>query len=481
MRFSLAVNRAFDYKLPPGDPEWGRFNDSFENVELTAEELVAEIRLGHSICAQHSGRRSKANFILAQHFCLDFDNHRFADVLSDRFVREHAAFLHTTVSNTAANPRCRAVFLLLHPIRSREKYEEFMTALVELAYLHLQADRSCKDSARFFFGSLNCQIEWLGNTVSLQTLADEIVLPYREKLREQAKAAAPVGPVIVAGSASPRLLESKLEALLQRVRVAPDGEKHNELNLVAYTLGGYVAAGYYALAETEAALQQAILQRGGLRDERAAYKTIANALRDGASQPIYFHDRPQAVSLRAGVAYAKGYARGFHDALVATGAVGLWEARGYSPGQVDFYNLGLTDRVVDGDGVILAGPALTMPCYGPGRTLTDVRYLPLDGGEELYETSAPLFLADPDGPELPLLLFSSPEDAVLGNILVGNRYVVGAAPLGAIPAGLDLAGQLLLPVGKAARPDSRIEIRRVPFSSLRQFAADGGRLEEFLQ
>ena len=76
MRYILAVNRTIRGKLAKdaSSAQWAAFNDGFENVELTAGQIAAEIRAGHAIAPQHNGRRKAAHWTRAQHIGIDLDN-----------------------------------------------------------------------------------------------------------------------------------------------------------------------------------------------------------------------------------------------------------------------------------------------------------------------------------------------------------------------------------------------------------------------
>jgi hypothetical protein len=77
----------------------------------------------------------------------------------------------------------------------------------------------------------------------------------------------------------------ELEVACQKVRTAPDGQKHCVLNKMAFLCGGYVGTGFLAENEARLALRAAISSRqvDSLND---AFRTIEDGLRDGQRKPL---------------------------------------------------------------------------------------------------------------------------------------------------------------------------------------------------
>lgn len=144
-----------DGKLAPGDPIWARFNASFENLEASPHAIGWMIDDGRPFTTWHSHNwRTSANFICGQHLGVDFDTQGVDATLADPFVDTYAAIVYATPSSTPEAPRSRAVFLLDAPIMQASNYVRAASALIWL--FGGQADRQCKDAARFFYGSLAC-------------------------------------------------------------------------------------------------------------------------------------------------------------------------------------------------------------------------------------------------------------------------------------------------------------------------------------
>jgi hypothetical protein len=289
---------------------WRKFNGDFRNVEITVPEWMGEVYQGHAFTTCHQRYRDSDNFLSASHLALDFDSgdyrSSFSYLLRDPFIYCFAAFLYTTPSHTADNPKCRVCFALDRPIRNRDKYKLLAQSLLhrygrpkkgdsegEKAYR--AADRSCRDVCRLFFGSEGCEVEYLGNTLSLEVAKTELVMPFMEwqqhrdeELKERVRTAVVMEP----GNVSRETLQRHLDSLLHHVRTAPDGQKHFVLRDISRTVGGYVASGYYDESSAVAALEKAISDNPGqINDRQAAKETIIQSVAYGRSAPLKFEKR----------------------------------------------------------------------------------------------------------------------------------------------------------------------------------------------
>lgn len=273
---------------------WRWFNGGFQNVRLTLEELADHITAGHAYTTQHRGYRRSANFVTGQHVGLDFDALRAGTTLADMVARhpliaDHAALLHTTASHKPEQPRARVVFALDRPISDPAKYTLLARALLDIFG---QADPSCKDAARLFFGAENCETLILGNVLTLEDAGRLIVRPFKRKLdqeRQQKPASNGARVTVPAGDIPAGILENHVEKLLDHVRKAPDGEKWRTLRDISRTFGGYVAGGYYDALTAENWLREAIeTRRATVASMPHAYKTIEEGLSHGRTDPLYF-------------------------------------------------------------------------------------------------------------------------------------------------------------------------------------------------
>lgn len=172
-RYKVAVSKyMLKKKIPPGSKFWPTFNASFYNREIEPDYLMQAVYNGQSITTWHKDHwRTSGNYICGQHLGLDFDsgddNSRMASLLKDKFILKYAAFIHSTISHTDEAPRSRVIFLLDTPIMQPKNYVLASTALL---WLYGTADRSCKDCVRLFFGSPNCQFEYINNVLPLEII-----------------------------------------------------------------------------------------------------------------------------------------------------------------------------------------------------------------------------------------------------------------------------------------------------------------------
>lgn len=179
--YKIAISRyPLTAKIPPGDPIWNRFNSSFDNLELTPQEIMTTVYNGQSMTTQHKNHWRKAeNYICGQHIGLDFDSEdeksTIPYLVKDKFISKNAAFIHTTISHKPEAPRARVIFLVDTPIMQAKNYTLAVTALL---WLFGSADRQCKDAVRFFYGAIGCKVENVGNVLPLETVK-KVIASYK--------------------------------------------------------------------------------------------------------------------------------------------------------------------------------------------------------------------------------------------------------------------------------------------------------------
>lgn len=177
MTYKLAFSRmAPSGKIPPGDPVWNEFNRSFVNREMELIDIANQIYTGHPFTTWHKNNwRNSANYQLGQHIGIDLDTEdqrsSLAHLAKDKFIQKYAALIYTTPSHTPDAPRARVLFLLDAPIYQAKNYAVAVTALL---WLFGTADRQCKDACRFFYGSHNCEVEWIDNVLPLEKIKQVI-------------------------------------------------------------------------------------------------------------------------------------------------------------------------------------------------------------------------------------------------------------------------------------------------------------------
>ncbi len=180
--YAVAVSSmALAKKIPPGDGMWSRFNASFSNRHLGQIDLAEAICTGHPITTHHSGAwRTSANYLCGQHLALDFDAEDDTSTLprlsADKFIAKYAAIIHTTISHKPDAPRARVLFVIDTPIMQAKNYT---LAAAALLWLFGNADRQCKDAARFFYGAPGCEWEMPGQVLPLEVVR-KLIAEYQE-------------------------------------------------------------------------------------------------------------------------------------------------------------------------------------------------------------------------------------------------------------------------------------------------------------
>jgi len=197
-RYRISFNTmALAGKLPQGDPRWGTFNDSFENLTLAPLEIANLIYKGYAFTTWHEGRRSLANFLSGQHVAIDMDTgdeRSSIDALAAHpWVRMYASLIYTTPSHTSEAPRARVLFLLDTPISSADAYGEIVQFL--MAQFD-DPDTGCKDASRFFYGSLNCNMTMPDNVLPLAQLRRLYAIDRRVNRHRRVTRVTPDLPVI---------------------------------------------------------------------------------------------------------------------------------------------------------------------------------------------------------------------------------------------------------------------------------------------
>jgi len=277
--YRIAVSTwALDHKLAPGAPEWSAFNASFTNQSLTPFDFAHAIYDGHPFTTWHAnGWRTSANYVCGQHLGLDFDagdqTSTLPALLDNPFIHRHANILYTTPSHTPEAPRARVVFLLDTPIMQATNYA---LAAAALLWLFGTADRQCKDAARFFYGSLRCEMEMFDNVLSLATVK-HIIAQYQASGKREMRRQ--VDRVI---QSNDRYTTAALRNEVEAVRTAPQGTRNGTLNKACWNLARFIATGELSQIDIEDALTSAALSAGLGEAEITA--TLRSAIRAATTQ-----------------------------------------------------------------------------------------------------------------------------------------------------------------------------------------------------
>jgi hypothetical protein len=77
-----------------------------------------------------------------------------------------------------------------------------------------------------------------------------------------------------------------INSILDRIKSAPDGEKHTTLNRMAYVIGGYVGGGYLSQPEAVNLIRATVDAMPTVKDRQSAYTTAEIAVNDGTRSPL---------------------------------------------------------------------------------------------------------------------------------------------------------------------------------------------------
>lgn len=462
MKIAISNNRAELGKIEQGDREaWRTFNGSFHNIDIEPKRFMELVQMGYAYTSQHTKYRKEENFLLAQHLGLDMDTKdersTLATLSQNPFIAQYALFIHTTPSHTEEAPKARVVFCLDRPIKDSEKYKEVMRALVDK---FSSSDSSCKDASRFFYGAKGCSTIWLGNIITLEDVASELVMPFREKkVANLAKLQNAIPTKIATHKDVPSgLLVAHSYSLLERVKNAQDGEKHLILRNVSNTFGGYVAGGYYKRHDVVSWLQNAIrCNPHNVKDLHAADETIEEGVTFGESKPLYYELRDntpvsqldsihppltqsQKEQLKTVVkrlendAYWQGYHNGMTHAQRAE-----WYKFGMNDQLINHLKLGYLPKKVDGETGEISESALVVPYIGLDGKVTNVEYRYQDGSYSYENTiETPLYYVPDILPQdhSGILLWEDSLTAVSAYLQFGNiadgKYQFAALPHAAL-------------------------------------------------
>jgi hypothetical protein len=279
----MLINFAYNPHLvnkPPKLPyvahraNWRRINGGFINKRGRPETLAKLIKQGYPYTSAHRRYRHKRNFIKGQVLSLDFDHDGFDTLLNDTFINTYAYFIYNTPSSTADNPRSRAVFVLPHAVDQPILFGAMAQGLVEM---YGDADESCKDPARIFFGSLDCNIVTIGNVLPNE-LMEEIASDVLKREQEHQS----YEPIV--NNISSETVRDAVMRQIERIQFAAPGEKHGTRLAVGTTVGGYVAAGYLSYQEASSYLLQAAISNTSA--PRLAEKDVLDGLSYGMSNPL---------------------------------------------------------------------------------------------------------------------------------------------------------------------------------------------------
>lgn len=272
MKFKIAVSpMKLKEKLPQGDPRWGELTTSFVNQELEHFEVLEAIAFGHPVTTWHNGPRKHENFICAQHIGVDMDtdDERSSIETLTRvpFVLSYASIVYATPSHGIAGDRSRIIFLLDECITSIDGYK---AAASFIASLFPDSDKSIAEPSRFFYGMADPTAPHWWQPQVLR-LADLRIMYSTWKDKQPHRQ-----PQNVVRMSDYRDAKVNIDALLDPVRNARNGDRNNKLHRAAFIAGKDIAAGRLSYDEAVRLLTDAA-RMTGLPDteiERTIEKSI---------------------------------------------------------------------------------------------------------------------------------------------------------------------------------------------------------------
>lgn len=154
--------RGYDEK-PSGKEIGGikaRLQKSISPSLVTLEELVQEIKTGHSISPGIMGGMSAKDWKEQQLFLVDIDNEEDGPILRIKDARAICkendlplAFFYQTFSYTKEHPKFHLAFVMDKPITDEGERKKITETLVNL---FPQSDKSCVNADRIFHGTNKC-------------------------------------------------------------------------------------------------------------------------------------------------------------------------------------------------------------------------------------------------------------------------------------------------------------------------------------
>jgi len=133
-------------------------NSLVKVVDVSVDQLASMMKLGYSWSAGvFNGTRSNANWVQQQAFALDFDSGVTPEEITSRFIKFgiEPNIIYPSFSDTPELRKFRVVLVLdsvISDIKTRDYIQKGLMKLIG------DADPSCKDAARLYFGGTNSMI-----------------------------------------------------------------------------------------------------------------------------------------------------------------------------------------------------------------------------------------------------------------------------------------------------------------------------------
>ena len=153
----------------------------WDNIDVSWEEAFTLITVdGFPVAPELVGSHRQVNdFVSHQLVLVDIDyGMTIAELFEHPFYEVFGAGFYTTPSHTDENPRFRIMHRLESPITNSEKMRTLYRALMGE---YGSADTSCKDAARLFFGSKDCQLKEKRDNILTDSVVEYLISELEEK------------------------------------------------------------------------------------------------------------------------------------------------------------------------------------------------------------------------------------------------------------------------------------------------------------
>ncbi len=223
---SYSINR--QVKNKPHKNQMHIFNNKFERVQGTMEDLMKEVQQGHAFCIadleeNKSGfcHRLTDNFLSCEMIAVDIDN-SFEDIITNddgswdiedeegntiesgidekaigksyrynfkldgedywsleniqnhSFVKNYASFIYTSASHREDWHRYRIIFKLPQKILDPKRISQILKWVQKM--FDPASDKNCVASVQSFYGSEGCKTIWIGNECINETIINNIAV-----------------------------------------------------------------------------------------------------------------------------------------------------------------------------------------------------------------------------------------------------------------------------------------------------------------
>lgn len=277
------------------DPPWQLYQQ-FQAVDWTVDQLREhkhDKQLAVACAQYHGDHRRKDNFLCSNVLFVDIDSQRYVnangqrllkpedvpftdadlkELLASPIVRDHASFVQESSSSASGRRGLHLIFVLDQIITDHQEYEQLVLTLQSR---FPQCDPATKDAARMLYGSSKRVHLQQEVTLPLDFLRD-LVTPPSET--EGAR-------IIQFGThvALPSYGAAALQGELKTLRATGTGDRNNQLNRSAFSLGQLVAGSTLDAQVVEEQLLGAAVAIG--LSEREARRTIKSGMGAGEQAP----------------------------------------------------------------------------------------------------------------------------------------------------------------------------------------------------